>query len=134
MLLPRNSGSQTLTLSQCFRITYYLQCLQRYGSAVKKSYCEYVNVNKQLGILEYDMELKKHIERASVLESGDDEVELRAVAVEACERIVAAMKNHEKFKDEGINALYLDYYLWSVGKDTKFRSVHRHYTQNTIFY
>lgn len=55
-------------------------------------------------------------------------MELRLVAVHACELLV------EKLKDRGVTARALDHYLWRLGKEEKFRPLHRHYTVDTVFY
>lgn len=60
-----------------------------------------------------------------VLPAGAQELELRLVAVEACERLC---------KISGWTTGELDLFLWELGKEEQFRSLHRHYTQNTVFY
>lgn len=42
---------------------------------------------------------------------GEQEVELRAVAVHACERIIQTANEMQRFPSP-INAMLLDYYLW----------------------
>ena len=55
------------------------------------------------------------------------EVELRAVALDACERMVAAT-------GRTFTSLELGYYLWRSGKEKGARQFARHHTQDTVFY
>jgi hypothetical protein len=77
------------------------------------------------GVLVFAPELAARVDAGKVLPAGDEEVELRLVAVEACERLLKA---------SGISTRRLDLYLWELGKEAPFRELNRHYTQNTIFY
>ena len=67
-----------------------------------------------------------HRQRAP-LYRGPCEAELRAVALAACEQIVAAT-GHE------ISSLDLGYFLWLEGKKSGARQFARHHTPDTIFY
>lgn len=90
-------------------------------------------VLRKLGILELSESLSKTIDEGTVLPVGDQEVELRALAIVACDMIVSKAKEH--FPEEtNFDAMTLDYYLWTVGKDPEYRSSHRHYTRDTLFY
>ncbi|KAG6974513.1 hypothetical protein JG688_00003021 [Phytophthora aleatoria] len=80
-----------------------------------------------LGVLEYDAELEARINRGEELPAGKEECELRAAAVVACDQIVAESKGR-------IGTLELDFYLWRVGKEDRFRSLERHATRDTFFY
>jgi hypothetical protein len=61
------------------------------------------------------------------LARGPEEAELRAAALVACERIVAAAGDE-------FTALDLGYYLWRSGKAPGVRQFARHHTKDTIFY
>jgi hypothetical protein len=63
----------------------------------------------------------------ALLARGPQEAELRAVALAACEQIVAATGN-------AFSALNLGYYLWRSGKEAGARQFARHHTQDTVFY
>ncbi|KAF4315905.1 hypothetical protein BBO99_00007955 [Phytophthora kernoviae] len=80
-----------------------------------------------LGVLEYDVELEAKINRGEELPAGQQECELRAAALVACDQIVAESKG-------GISTLELDFYLWRVGKEDRFRGLERHATRDTFFY
>jgi hypothetical protein len=67
-----------------------------------------------------------HKERTS-LPRGGQEAELRAVALAACERVLAAAGNP-------CSALQLGYYLWRSGKEPGARQFARHHTRDTVFY
>ena len=67
-----------------------------------------------------------HVEKA-LLARGTEEAELRAVALEACEQIVAATGH-------AVTALDLGYSLWLGGKEPEARQFARHHTQDTVFY
>jgi hypothetical protein len=82
-------------------------------------------VLRAVGALVIEESLSKLIDSGKILGTGDEEVELRLVAVEACERLV---------KMCGWSSRELDLFLWELGKEEEFRKLHRHYTQNTIFY
>lgn len=84
-------------------------------------------VLRKLGALELSARLAAHVDGGDVLPAGDDEIELRACAVAACERILAESNCK-------LTALDLDHYLWTLGKEPDFRAVERHYTRDTIFY
>ncbi|KAG7397425.1 hypothetical protein PHYBOEH_000779 [Phytophthora boehmeriae] len=80
-----------------------------------------------LGVLEYDAELEAKINRSEELPAGQQECELRAAALVACDQIVAESKG-------AISTLELDFYLWRVGKEDRFRGLERHATRDTYFY
>jgi hypothetical protein len=77
------------------------------------------------GVLVLAPELAERVDAGKVLPAGDEEVELRLVAVEACERLAKA---------SGLSTRRLDLFLWELGKEAPFRGLNRHYTQNTVFY
>ena len=66
-------------------------------------------------------------QKRTPLARGSQEAELRAVALAACERIVAAAGG-------AFTALDLGYYLWRGGKEARVRQFARHHTKDTVFY
>ncbi|KAG7381000.1 hypothetical protein PHYPSEUDO_006553 [Phytophthora pseudosyringae] len=80
-----------------------------------------------MGVLEYDAELEGRINRGEELPAGQQDCELRAAALVACDQIVAESEGR-------LGALELDFYLWRVGKADRFRGLERHATRNTFFY
>lgn len=76
---------------------------------------------------QYDPELARVIDSGEPLPVGAHECEVRAGAIVACEKIVAASNGR-------VNTTDLDFYLWRVGKDPEFRSLERHATRDTFFY
>lgn len=80
------------------------------------------------GILRLSPTLHQRIHEQRVpLPRGPQEAELRAVALDVCERIVAATGG-------AFTALDLGYYLWRSGKEPGARQFARHHTQDTVFY
>lgn len=80
------------------------------------------------GILRLSPQLYDQIHRQRApLYRGPCEAELRAVALIACEQIVAATGHV-------FSPLNLGYYLWMEGKKTKARQFARHHTPDTVFY
>ena len=61
------------------------------------------------------------------LPRGPQEAELRAVALAACEQMVAIAAG-------AFTALDLGYYLWRSGKTPEVRQFARHHTKDTVFY
>ncbi|KAM9997244.1 hypothetical protein ACTFIZ_006654 [Dictyostelium cf. discoideum] len=89
-------------------------------------------VLRNFGILEVSKELEERLNAGGELLPGNDEVELRVQAIQACIEIVSIAK---KRTDNFIkNDVEFDYYLWTKGKDGAIRKVERHYTKKTIFY
>jgi hypothetical protein len=80
------------------------------------------------GVLRLSPALQNRIHHERVpLPRGVQEAELRAVALAACERVVAAT-------GDAFSALDLGYYLWRSGKAPGKREFARHHTKDTIFY
>ncbi len=77
------------------------------------------------GVLVLSENLAERIDSGKVLAVGDEEIELRLAAVEACERLAQL---------SGLTTRALDFYLWELGKEPKYRGLNRHYTQTTVFY
>lgn len=86
-----------------------------------------------MGILELSKKLADHIDSGKVLKPGEQEIELRAVSIVACDMIVEKAKQKYPQEDQ-FNALKLDHYLWMLGKEDGFRQVERHYTREMVFY
>lgn len=82
------------------------------------------------GLLTYDAELLARIERGELIPAGwPEEIEIRAVAVHAVERIVAALRA----KGVSVTPRELDYLLWNRGQDAAYKALPRHRTR-TVFY
>lgn len=85
-------------------------------------------VLRKLGVIKVSDELAGKIEGREELPAGPTEVRLRAAAIVAADDIVAASEGAIE------NAMLLDYYLWSLGKEGDFRTFERHATRDTYFY
>ncbi|RLN93564.1 hypothetical protein BBJ28_00001715 [Nothophytophthora sp. Chile5] len=75
----------------------------------------------------YDAELEARINRGEELPAGQQECELRAAGIVACDQIVAESKGR-------LSTLDVSFYLWRVGKEERFRGLERHATRDTFFY
>ena len=88
------------------------------------------HVLRMEGVLVYDPELLARIEQEDLLEAGSpEEVEIRAAAVHAVERLVAEVR-------EGgghATARALDYQLWRRGHDRRMKARPRHRAR-TVYY
>jgi len=89
-------------------------------------------VLRKLGVLEYSEKLAAEVDVGNVLKPGDMEVEIRACSIVACDEIVK--RSSGRFQDIKMDAVSLDFYLWTIGKDEQYRGLERHYTQETVFY
>ena len=76
------------------------------------------------GVLRYTPELAERIDREELLPPGEEEREIRACAVHACELIAARL---------GIPPRDLDVMLWNRGQDPRYKARPRHRTR-TVFY
>jgi hypothetical protein len=76
------------------------------------------------GVLVYDDALAARIDAGELLPPGDEEREIRACAVHACELIAAEL---------GIPARDLDVMLWNRGQGERYKARPRHRTR-TVFY
>jgi hypothetical protein len=76
------------------------------------------------GVLRYDPALAARIDAEELLPPGDEEREIRACAVRACELIAARL---------GTPARLVDTALWNKGQTPRYKSVPRHRTR-TVFY
>jgi hypothetical protein len=82
------------------------------------------------GLLRYTADLAARIDRGQPLEAGsDEEVEVRACTVDACEHITAAIRE----RDPGFTARDLDYLLWNRGRLPRYKSLPRHRCK-TMYY
>ena len=82
------------------------------------------------GLLAYDADLVTRIEREELIPAGSpEEVEIRAVAVHAVERIVAALRA----LSIPATARELDYLLWNRGQGASYKAQPRHRTRS-VFY
>jgi len=89
-------------------------------------------VLRHYGILELSEPLKVHVDGKQELVDPEWEVALRVSAIHACELIVQSAA--QRPGNIPLNAMELDYFLWTKGKDPDFRKVERHSTKNTHFY
>jgi hypothetical protein len=76
------------------------------------------------GVLRYDPELAAVIDRGELLPPGEQESEIRACAVHACELIAARL---------GVPPRVLDTWLWNRGQEPRYKARPRHRTR-TVFY
>jgi hypothetical protein len=82
------------------------------------------------GLLTYDPGLLARIEREELIPAGSpEEIEIRAVAVHAVERIVAVMRTSGVL----VTARELDYFFWNRGQGASYKAHPRHRTR-TVFY
>ncbi len=84
------------------------------------------------GLLWFDPELVERIERGELLEHGSpEEVEIRACAVHAVERLVAAAA--ELRPEAGLTAARIDELLWNRGQGPEYKAVPRHRSRSTAY-
>ena len=76
------------------------------------------------GVLVYEERLAAHVDSEEVLPPGDQEREIRACAVHACELIAGEL---------GIPPRALDVMLWNRGQERRYKSRPRHRTR-TVYY
>ena len=82
------------------------------------------------GVLRYSEELLSRITRGEVIPAGSRaEIEIRACALHAVERLVAALRA----QGHAATAGELDWLLWSRGQLPEYKAMPRHRTQ-TVFY
>ncbi len=82
------------------------------------------------GVLVFDAELVHDIEEGRLLQPGGQaEVEIRAVAIDAVERMVALLREH----GEAVSAWEVDYVLWQAGQDPRYKAEPRHRARS-IYY
>jgi hypothetical protein len=76
------------------------------------------------GVLHYEPELAERIDRGTLLAPGEEEREIRACAVHACEAIAVRL---------GVPPRILDIWLWNRGQGPEYKALPRHRTR-TVFY
>ena len=76
------------------------------------------------GVLRYAPALAERIDRGELLAPGEEEREIRACAIHACELIAARL---------GIAPRMLDVMLWNRGQEPRYKARPRHRTR-TVFY
>jgi hypothetical protein len=76
------------------------------------------------GVLRYDADLAAHIDAGELLEPGEQEREIRACAVHACELIAQQL---------GVAPRILDIWLWNRGQQAPYKAVPRHRTRTTAY-
>jgi len=82
------------------------------------------------GLLRYDEDLAARIDGGELIPAGSaEEVEIRACAVDAVERLAALLR--EQGRD--VAAYELDYLLWNRGQEPEYKARPRHRTR-TVFY
>src|SRR4051812_36322825 len=69
------------------------------------------------GVLRYDDRLAAHIDSGALLPPGEEEREIRACAVHACESIAAEL---------GVPPRTLDVWLWNRGQEPRYKAIPRH--------
>lgn len=82
------------------------------------------------GVLDYDAELLARIDRGELIAAGSpEEIEIRAVALHAVERLVALLQG----SGMPASARELDFLLWNRGQGAGYKARPRHRTR-TVFY
>ena len=76
------------------------------------------------GVLRYQPELAARIDAGDLLPPGEEEAEIRACAVHACELIAARL---------GVPPRVLDTWLWDRGQEPRYKARPRHRTR-TVYY
>ena len=76
------------------------------------------------GVLRYHADLAAHIDSGEPLQPGEQEREIRACAVHACELIAERL---------GVPPRVLDIWLWNRGQEPRYKAVPRHRTR-TVYY
>jgi hypothetical protein len=76
------------------------------------------------GVLRYDPGLAAHIDAEQLLPPGEQEREIRACAVHACELIAERL---------GVAPRVLDGWLWNRGQQPRYKSRPRHRTRTTAY-
>jgi len=84
-------------------------------------------VLRTLGIIAINPDLENRINSKQFLPAGDEEAHLRASAISVTEMILKSAKGTFWAKELGD-------YLWTLGKEPRFRKVERHATIETCFY
>lgn len=82
------------------------------------------------GVLVFDPALVRSIEAGELIGAGSEaEVEIRAVAVEAAERLVTRVQA----RGTHLSAWELDHLLWQMGQDPRYKAVPRHRARSPYY-
>jgi hypothetical protein len=76
------------------------------------------------GVLRYAPSLAERIDRAELLPPGEEESEIRACAVHACELVAERL---------GVPPRVLDTWLWNRGQEPRYKARPRHRTRTTAY-
>ena len=76
------------------------------------------------GVLRYHPDLAARIDRGELLPPGDEESEIRACSVHACELIAQRL---------GVPPRILDTWLWNRGQEPRYKAIPRHRTRTTAY-
>ena len=83
------------------------------------------------GILEYDPGLLRRIDAEELIpKDGEEEIEIRACALDAVERIKAALNDH----GQKVSSMGLDYLLWNRGQHPSYKRTKPRHRTRTVFY
>jgi len=92
-------------------------------------------VLRKLGILHLSDSLAQKVDNGELLPAhSEEEIELRVLSIQACEKIIETLREQHKDARELFVPAQLDYYLWTVGKEPEFRACERHATVDTVYY
>lgn len=92
--------------------------------------CTVPHVLRTDGVLRYSEALAARIDAEEPIEPGSgEEVEIRAVALHACELLLAELRR----RGRRVLAMQLDYFLWNLGQEPRYASRPSHLTR-TIYY
>ncbi|ORX45045.1 hypothetical protein BCR36DRAFT_358924 [Piromyces finnis] len=88
-----------------------------------------------LGVLSPSSDILSAIENKENMSKTNTDVKLRAASIVACEKIAQRLKEQNiTFMDNEILETDIDTYLWSIGKEEKYRGLVRIINKDTIFY
>ena len=83
------------------------------------------------GVLEYTPDLAGRIDREELIPAGsEEEIEIRACAIDAVERIGESLRNRGK----NVTSMGLDYVLWNRGQEKNYKSIKPRHRTRTIYY
>jgi hypothetical protein len=83
------------------------------------------------GVLVYDEGLAERIDREEPVPAGSrEEVEIRASAVHAVERIVAQLRS----AGNAVTASQIDYLLWNRGQEPYYKKTKPRHRTRTVYY
>jgi len=92
--------------------------------------CTVPHVLRLDGVLQYSGALAERIDAEEPIDAGSgEEVEIRAVALHACELLLAELRR----RGRRVLAMQLDYFLWNRGQEPRYASRPSHLTR-TIYY